>query len=543
MVRLYPERCHLCRFHTLNAHTPNIAGIPYPYTRVFYTHHTNIAHTPHAVVCLWSMPLVLLYRGLCKILDKSTLVQAHAHQTLTKCSYKHTSTAFANEPNVTLDIYCDLTPNHPKDEIHVVHTKHKDEVAERLTDMGINTRTKTTTNTAKISKKEKMLTNPEVKRWYDNLARGSEITADVRLRRLDMFCRTHEMTAMELADLGMKDVRTATNLLEDHITWMEDKGYAPGYISGFVKTFKSWLSHFDVEIRRRVKIKNPNQTPTLQDEKVPDEQEITELFSRASLRSAAMISLMAKSGLRPEVMGNHDGTDGLRMRDLPDVVIHQGVAKCITTPSRIMVRGELSKARHQYFTLLTTSGADKLLAYLNDRLACGEPLHGDSAVIAPDHRHKLNRGKNAHKAFLQTRQISKEIRNTFRPRFQWRPYILRAYFDTQLLIAESKGKMAHDFRVFFMGHKGSMEARYTTNKGVLPEMPTAEMRNAFARAEEFLDLEITARTNRTNDREKQEMIHSITQNATPEQLDSMLEALLSYRQQGADNIPSQVCIH
>ena len=42
--------------------------------------------------------------------------------------------------------------------------------------MGINTRTKT--DTAKISRKEKMLTNPEIKRWYDNLARGSEITAE-----------------------------------------------------------------------------------------------------------------------------------------------------------------------------------------------------------------------------------------------------------------------------------------------------------------------------------------------------------------------------
>ena len=47
--------------------------------------------------------------------------------------------------------------------------------------------------------------------------------------------------------------------------------------------------------------------------------------------------------------------------------------------------------------------------------------------------------------------------------------MLRPYFDAQLLIAESKGKMARDFRVFFMGHKGTMEARYTTNKGVIPD--------------------------------------------------------------------------
>ena len=298
-----------------------------------------------------------------------------------------------------------------------------------------------------------------------------------------------------------------------------------------------------MEIRRRVKIKNPNQTPTLKDERVPDAHEMSELLARAPLRSSAMISLMAKSGLRPEVMGNHDGTDGLRMRDLPDVVIHQGVAKCIRTPGQITVRGELSKARHQYFTLLTTSGTESLLAYLNDRLACGEPLHGESAVIAPDHRHTLNRGKNRLKVFLPTRQISKEVRRTFRPRFQWRPYILRAYFDTQLLIAESKGRMAHDFRVFFMGHKGSMEARYTTNKGVLPEMLTQEMRDAFARSEEFLDLEAAGKATQTHDRKQEvhQIIQGMTQNATPEQLDSMLEALLSYRQ-GAGNMAGRICI-
>ena len=148
------------------------------------------------------------------------------------------------------------------------------------------------------------------------------------------------------------------------------------------------------------------------------------------------------------------------MNDLPDTVMHQGTIKCIRTPCMVVVRGKLSKARHQYFTFMTKSATSQLTAYLNDRLAHGEPLHGGSPVVAPDHVHKTNRGANNDKAFLVTPQVSYLVRRTFRPRFAWRPYVLRAYFDTQLLIAESKGKMAHDFRVFFMGHKGSMEARY-----------------------------------------------------------------------------------
>jgi hypothetical protein len=65
--------------------------------------------------------------------------------------------------------------------------------------------------------------------------------------------------------------------------------------------------------------------------------------------------------------------------------------------------------------------------------------------------------------------------------------VLRAFFDTQLLIAESRGKIAHDFRVFFMGHSGSIEAKYTTNKNILPKILMDEMREVFRKSQEFLD--------------------------------------------------------
>jgi len=101
-----------------------------------------------------------------------------------------------------------------------------------------------------------------------------------------------------------------------------------------------------VEIRRRLKVKNADYAPALKGERIPDAQELSEVFARASLRSSVIISLVAKSGLRLEVVGNHDVTDGLRMRNLPDIVIHHGTAKCIRAPVQVVVRRELSKARH-----------------------------------------------------------------------------------------------------------------------------------------------------------------------------------------------------
>lgn len=113
-----------------------------------------------------------------------------------------------------------------------------------------------------------------------------------------------------------------------------------------------------------MKIASSTFAPTLQNERVPYVHEMDEICGRASLRDSVIISLMAKSGLRPETIGNHDGTDGLQMKDLPDVVIHEGVARCIRTPIRIVVRRELSETSHQYFTFATSLAVRQLVAYL-----------------------------------------------------------------------------------------------------------------------------------------------------------------------------------
>lgn len=81
------------------------------------------------------------------------------------------------------------------------------------------------------------------------------------------------------------------------------------------------------------------------------------------------------------------------------------------------------------------------------------------------------------------------MRESIRPRFSSRPYVLRALFDTQLLQAEARGLLPESFRAHWMGHMGSIEATYTTGKRRLPEALVQEMRDAFLRAEPYLDLE------------------------------------------------------
>src|SRR5207245_10809869 len=112
-------------------------------------------------------------------------------------------------------------------------------------------------------------------------------------------------------------------------------------------------------------------------------------------------------------------------------------------------------------------------------MAAGEMLTPESSVISPSTKLVTYRGKNQGKKFMSTSRIEYEVRKAMRPRFKWRPYVLRAFFDTQLLIAESRGKIAHDFRVFFMGHTGLIEANYTTTTSIITKLLMDEMRETI----------------------------------------------------------------
>ena len=57
----------------------------------------------------------------------------------------------------------------------------------------------TTTTAKRQTKNGQMLANPDVRRWFDNMARGSTLTAEMRLRRLSRFCEVNKTTPMKLS--------------------------------------------------------------------------------------------------------------------------------------------------------------------------------------------------------------------------------------------------------------------------------------------------------------------------------------------------------
>jgi hypothetical protein len=271
---------------------------------------------------------------------------------------------------------------------------------------------------------------------------------------------------------------------------MESEGKAPGYIAGMVKSVKSWLSYNDIHLKRKIKISNRGATPTLDEERIPSKRELKALLTAGDERTGAIICLVAMSGVRPQVLGNDRGDDGLTIRDLPVLKVDGGGVEFTRVPAMVLVRPSLNKSNHQYFTFLSREGCDYLATYLELRLSEGEKLSLETPLIAS----KSSYARSKEPSFMTTKNISRIIRLAMRPRFKWRPYVLRSYFDTNMLYAESQGKIIHSYTAFFMGHSGDIEARYTTNKGQLPEEMVEDMRESYRKCQEYLQTEKTLET-------------------------------------------------
>ncbi len=326
-----------------------------------------------------------------------------------------------------------------------------------------------------------LLGDEHVLRWYRNLARGSPITAEVAVRRLGKFCELSGHNPNEIVTMAKRDLSSFQDELEDVIAQLELEKKSPSYIQGILKIVKSWLRYNDIMLTRKVKISNLNSTPTIENERVPTQEELARVLRTSPSRVKVAIALMAFSDLRPQTIGNHDGSDGLRIRDLPEMAIADREVKFDKIPTIVLVRANLSKAKNKYFTFLGAEGCTYLKEYLEERLRKGELLSVDSPLISHD------RPKVSTKPFMITRKITHIIRMSMRKSgIRKRPYVLRAYAETMLVIAESKGKISHTYLQFIAGHKGDIESRYSVNKGSLPPDMVESIRQAYEKCQPFL---------------------------------------------------------
>jgi len=321
--------------------------------------------------------------------------------------------------------------------------------------------------------KDALLHDTDVSRWHANLARGSQATADVWLRRLRALCvRTGKLPG----ELPTMSPRSLQDLFLDFVTSEEKRGSSGPYIAHTVAVARAWLKFCGLATTPRVKIRDSDH---VKEETPLTREQLRAVFNAASPKERVACILMAHAGLRPEVLGNYTGDEGLRLRDLREFELKDGVVEFSKVPTMVVVPSTLSKAGHQYPTFLGEEGCRVLKDYLDARLKAGEPLGPESSVVKPE---------RAKKPFIRTINIGDAVRHALRAAGfkDVRPYCLRTTFASALLEAENDGKVAHPFTVLWLGHKGEMSARYSANRGKLATSMVDRMREAYRRCEPYL---------------------------------------------------------
>ena len=157
-------------------------------------------------------------------------------------------------------------------------------------------------------------------------------------------------------------------------------------------------------------------------------------------------------------------------------------------PTLVVVRKRISKIRASFVTFAPAQFCEYLRQYLEDRLRLGEKLGPDSAVVTVTEFNRQTRRsrecffKKPYGQHVTSANVREMVRVAIRESgFHWRPYVLRRYFDTRMMLGEADGLLIPDWRSFWMGHSGNIEFVYTLRKG-LDEETVEKMRASFLKA-------------------------------------------------------------
>ncbi|NNN17133.1 MAG: hypothetical protein HKL79_02050, partial [Thermoplasmata archaeon] len=234
---------------------------------------------------------------------------------------------------------------------------------------------------------------------------------------------------------------------------------------------------------------------------MPTQQELGQILERLSQRGRVITLFLAHSGVRPGVLGSYGGETGLTLGDLPELDLDPPI-RIAELPFVIRVAAELSKTRRQYITFGTEQLATALVAYLNSRRENGEKLNEHSPVVVPGTLRGIavrsRREARFGRGFIAMKNVVKEVQDVLHSSapegVRWRPYVLRSYCSTRLLLAEGQGKISRDLREAILGHDGGIASRYNVGKRWGEELLT-EARREYANAAEFLETSTQTRTN------------------------------------------------
>ena len=342
-----------------------------------------------------------------------------------------------------------------------------------------------------LGRHKKLLSDPKVRSWWEARSLRSRLSADQYLRQFGFLLERLELTPASVVALAKKDPDKLRDLLVRDAAKLKRAGRLDSYISKFHEGLRAYFRFHRVSFDGFPSL-SPIKGASLVHEVVPTPEQLSRVLDRLSLRSKVCALFIAHTGIRPGVLGSYQAEGGLTLADLPDLRL--GTRPTLAEePFVVRVPAHLSKTRAAYTTFGSSQLASTLLAYLTERVESGEKLTAGSPVIAV----RATRGVASRRrddprfasGFVVTKAVVGEIHDALKSSapegVRWRPYVLRAYCSSRLLMAEGAGKITRDLREAILGHDLGNSGRYTLGKTWGEDM-LRDARAAYKRAEPYL---------------------------------------------------------
>ena len=365
-----------------------------------------------------------------------------------------------------------------------------------------------------VGRHRALLSHPLIQPWYESRALRSRLSADQYVRQLGLQLERTGLDPQGVLALAKGDPDKLRDLLVRDAARLKREGWLDSSISKFSDVLKAFLKFHRVPFDGYPSLR-PIHGASLSRERIPTPEELGRILERLSLRGRVIALLHAHTGVRPGVLGSYGGEAGLTLENLPELKLgHELEFK--ETPFVIRVPPELSKTRVAYTTFGTRQLATALLAYLKARQDAGEKLAPRSPVIAVGGVRgvaaKSRAAAKFSRGFLSTKAVEDELRTaihaTVPEGVTWRPYVLRSYCSTRLLLAEGQGKISRDLREAILGHDGGVASRYNVGKRWGEEL-LKEARAAYNRCEPFLSTNPTPERDDTRRMVKIELLKTV----------------------------------
>jgi hypothetical protein len=329
-----------------------------------------------------------------------------------------------------------------------------------------------------------LLKDPLVGPWYDESALRSKLTARVNLRRLGLLLHQLDLPSSEMLSLAKQQPELLRSKFVDYAKRMLAEGRVGAYVAKMFSAPRSWFAYHRIPFDGFPKLK-VIQGETIREERVPTPQELRRIVGLYTPRARVVALMMAHAAVRPGVLANIDGTDGLTLGDVKDLRLTPTV-EFAKAPFHVVVPARLSKNGHEYHTFGTEELAEAILAYLGERSARGEKLTAKSPLITVEPmgaRTRFRAGSGT--GFITTPKMMETLRKGLWSVLKARTYIFRSYASTQLWVASNHGKITRDGVEAMMGHNLGVAGRYNLGKKLHPSL-IEELREACARCAPYL---------------------------------------------------------